>query len=229
MCPTGDITRRIATFHDQLLKDPHHRFRSWEHCHRFFSARTSDAVLNDKDTAALHLAFYLASWGMYRGSSFLLRQTYTVHVRVIARLSSPRFSDLWQRDVGADASDVSLAPLILEAVHTVKDAYNPASVTNTLATKVLLGTMACLPACDRFFIDGFRVSGRQYSNLNRRFVERIIGFCLDHGDALREEQARIERAEGVHYPLMKLVDMYFWQIGFEAAPAKATSSGVCAS
>jgi hypothetical protein len=31
----------------------------------------------------------------------------------------------------------------------------------------------------------------------------------------RQEQAKIERMRGMHYPLMKLVDMYFFQIGFE--------------
>jgi hypothetical protein len=40
--------------------------------------------LKDKDAAALQLGFYLASWGMYRGSSFLLRRWSTVHVVVVA-------------------------------------------------------------------------------------------------------------------------------------------------
>ena len=26
---------------------------------------------------------------------------------------------------------------------------------------------------------------------------------------------RIKQNRGIHYPLMKLVDMYFWQIGYE--------------
>ena len=52
------------------------------------------------------------------------------------------------------------------------------------------------------------------------FVERIIAFCNENLEALRTEQRRIESAGGVYYPLMKLADMYFWQIGFEAAPAK---------
>jgi len=25
---------------------------------------------------------------------------------------------------------------------------------------------------------------------------------------------------GCHYPLMKLVDMYFWQLGYEKAPGR---------
>jgi len=47
------------------------------------------------------------------------------------------------------------------------------------------------------------------------FIERVLRFCKYHLAELREEQSRIEVASGVHYPLMKLVDMYFWQIGFE--------------
>jgi hypothetical protein len=41
---------------------------SWEHCYRFFNSRTRNVLLAEKDSAALHLG-YLASWGMYRGSS----------------------------------------------------------------------------------------------------------------------------------------------------------------
>ena len=56
--------------------------------------------------------------------------------------------------------------------------------------------------------------------LNGRFVERILRFCTEHGSALRAEQSRIESAAGMRYPLMKLADMYFWQIGYEAAASQ---------
>ncbi len=42
--------------------------------------------INDEETIdmlALHLGFYLASWGMYRGSSFLLQKDYKVHVPIV--------------------------------------------------------------------------------------------------------------------------------------------------
>ena len=111
---------------------------------------------------------------------------------------------------------------MLAAVAAVKEAYSPfGAATDTLASKAILGMLACLPACDRFFIDGFKQSGRQYSYLNGRFVERILQFCTDCGTELRSEQARIEAAGGMHYPLMKLADMYFWQIGYEEAARKA--------
>jgi hypothetical protein len=154
---------------------------------------------------------------MYRGSSFLLKHSYTVHIAVVERLASSTFSELWDREVGTKTSDVALVPTVLAAVEAVKEAYAPfGAATDTLATKVILGTLGCLPAVDRFFIDGFKKSGNKYSYLNTLFVERVIRFCADCDEALRAEQGRIEQAVGLWYPPMKLVDMYFWEIGYEA-------------
>jgi hypothetical protein len=176
--------------------------------------------LKDKDAAALQLGFYLASWGMYRGSSFLLQRSYTIHVPVVERLASPELSSLWDTEVGSDASDAALVQTILFAVDAVRKAYAPfGAATDTLVTKVILGTLGCLPAVDRFFIDGFKKSGNKYSYLNALFVKRVILFCSDCGSGLRAEQNRIERVSGIRYPLMKLADMYFWEIGYEASLA----------
>jgi hypothetical protein len=218
MCSATDLHQRIAAFHGRTVADPHHRYRSWEHCYRFFSSRTREAILADKETAALQLGFYLASWGMYRGSSFLLWRTYTIHEPVIQRLASPEFAELWSTEVGSHVSHARLISPILAAITAVKDAYAPfGGATDTLASKVLLGTLACLPACDRFFIDGWKASGRQYSRLNGRFVERTFQFCSEHEAELRRVQSTLAASGGVRYPLMKLTDMYFWQIGYEAA------------
>jgi len=51
--------------------------------------------------------------------------------------------------------------------------------------------------------------------LNDNFIDRILAFCRENLLDLRREQASISEASGIRYPLMKLVDMYFWQIGYE--------------
>jgi hypothetical protein len=218
MCSATDVAHRIAAFHDRAVASPHHRYLSWEHCYRFFRSRTPEELLLGKDAAALQLGFYLASWGMYRGSSFLLQRSYTIHIAVVERLAAPELSALWDTEVGTNASDAALVPTILFAVDAVRDAYAPfGAATDTLVTKVILGTLGCLPAVDRFFIDGFKKSGNKYSYLNALFVKRVISFCSECGGSLRLEQDRIQRVSGVRYPLMKLADMYFWEIGYEAA------------
>jgi hypothetical protein len=227
----ADLHRHIEAFHAKCRTNPHHRYRSWEHCYRFFNSRSRKRLEADKDAAALHLGFYLASWGMYRGSSFLLQHAYTVHVPVVELLVSAEFAQLWKREVGVDPADGALIDSLLALVREVKHAYRPfceerqrragdLGVTDTLATKVILGTVGCLPACDRYFVDGFRLSGRSYARVNRPFVQSIIRFCNEHLAHLRREQARIEGEDGVRYPLMKLADMYFWQIGSEADAAQ---------
>jgi len=56
-----------------ISKDKEHRYRSWEVCREQFE------IKNQSDSHALHLAFYLASWGMYRGSSGLLQKNHRIH------------------------------------------------------------------------------------------------------------------------------------------------------
>src|ERR1700739_3260919 len=109
------IGDKIRAYHEGM-SDRHHRYRSWEHCYQYFQGATPAAVAADRDVAALRLGFYLASWGMYRGSGFLLQHAYTVHLGVIDCLAEPRFSLLWEREFGSEDEDQNLVPIILEAI-----------------------------------------------------------------------------------------------------------------
>lgn len=216
MCSTKNLHQKIEAFHRATKINPHHRYRSWEHCYQFFHTRTPRQIVSQREIAALNLSFYLASWGMYRGSSFLLRHSYTVHLDLVERLTSGEFRHLWNTDIGSQPPNPALVESIRSLVEAVKKAYAPfGRATDTLATKVILGTVGCLPAVDRFFVDGFKASGHHYWKVNPQFIERMIRFCNECLGKLRAEQRRIERKDRVHYPLMKLADMYFWQIGSE--------------
>jgi hypothetical protein len=215
------IPQKIRAYHGATT-DEHPRYRSWEHCYGYFRRRTPQAIAAERDHAALQLAFYLASWGMYRGTSFLLQRAYTVHLGVVEKLTEPPFAVLWEQEFGGGANDTELLPIVLKAADAVRKAYKPFAPatdsrqpSDTLVTKVLLGTLGCLPACDRYFIAGFKSAGLSFSSLNAKSLDPILQFCHDNLAALRIEQARIEKVGGIRYPLMKLVDMYFWQTGFE--------------
>jgi hypothetical protein len=211
------------TIHEKIqqyysgMADEHHRYRSWEHYYRYFHWLTPESAVANRETAALHLGFYLASWGMYRGSSFLLQRGYTAHYGVIEKIFQPQFRSLWAREFGTTNNDTDLIPTILDAVEVIRDAYRPVAdsreATDTLVTKVVLGTFGSLPACDRYFISGFKKAGYSCSGLNPRFATQLLAFTGGHRSELLEEQRTIERIGGIKYPLMKLVDMYFWQIG----------------
>ena len=139
---------------------------------------------------------------MYRGSGFLVDYAYTAHRGVIDVVADARFDGLWDADFGARSADDELIPLVLELVAGIRRAYKPfattsgsAQPTDTLVTKVVLGTFGCLPACDRYFVDGFRSEGLKFSKLNGSFVQRVLDFCQEHLPALQKEQASIDRKE----------------------------------
>ena len=88
------------------------------------------------------------------------------------------------------------------------------SVSPVLVTKILMGTLGCVPAYDRFFQDGvatYKVTTREYSLDS---VLRLVDFYEEHNDRLEEARRGFE-GDGLTYPQMKLLDMGFWQIGFE--------------
>lgn len=79
------IINSVAKFYNQLKRDENGRYRSWEYCYSsFYEARNGDDM--DFEYLSLQLAFYLASWGMYRGSSFLLQKDYKIHIPVIKEI-----------------------------------------------------------------------------------------------------------------------------------------------
>lgn len=69
---TVDLIINSSTkFYNDLKVDENGRYRSWKHGYsHFIKARESREI--DYDYLSLQLAFYLASWGMYRGSSWYI-------------------------------------------------------------------------------------------------------------------------------------------------------------
>ena len=107
----------------------------------------------------------------------------------------------------------------MELVETVEAEYRKLTdqqKMDTLVTKVLLGTVGCLPARDSYFEKGFKHEGHTYGSLNRSFVRRVLDFCSEHRSKLTKLQPKIVDLRCRPYPLMKLVDMHFWQVGKDA-------------
>lgn len=213
-----DIKTTILEFYLQLETDDHHRYKSWEHCYQYFRQDNIDIK-----TACLHLAFYLASWGMYRGSSFLLWKDYLIHQDVVEHLIQHKHL----QNIDYTNPDQSYVDEIFALIDWIKAWYKNntgqingedknINVTDTLATKILLGTLGCIPAYDRYFIDGIRSVGLKFSEVKKCNFLPIVSFYLGHKDQFDYVHQTILESNGVHYPPMKLVDMYFWELGFRA-------------
>ena len=218
-----ELIDAAQTFYEDARRDKNGRSRSWEHCYRVFrDARTDPSP--DCDYLSLHLAFSLASWGMYRGSSFLLQKDYKVLSPIVEEILKPEYDCLFGlacvglRDPEVQGSLEKLCADIAEHFGPIRDEVAgrkvPSSVSPVLITKILMGTLGCVPAYDRFFVDGikkYKVTTQEYS---QNSLLKLVGFYEEHNDRL-EEARRGMRVGDLIYPQMKLLDMGFWQIGFE--------------
>jgi hypothetical protein len=204
-----NIKETVMRFYDEMATAANHRYKSWEHCYEYFN---SNDVKFDADIAALHLAFYLASWGMYRGSTVLLQHDYKFLTPLIPILME------YQGKIDINADEYPKIILTLKDALSISDDENNQErhPTDTLVTKIIMGTLGVTPAYDKYFKDGLKISK---SNITQKFgtksLQGVQAFVASHKQELEAVQQQIQQSKEskVTYPLMKLVDMYFWQIG----------------
>ena len=211
------------------LDDERGDHRSWNHCHSIFvKLKNNPAVTKEErekeiDLLCLHLAFFLASWGMYRGSSFLRTKDYTIHKRAIIRLLEEKYSSLWNIRAEDYTNNPEKMDLLFELSNNLREIYGAIKmgnktknstrpVTDTLITKILLGTLACVPAYDRYFIIGLKKHG-QCASFSRNGFPKIMELCAKNRKALRDLETRLSTDKGIAYSPMRVIDMLYWQIG----------------
>lgn len=218
-----ELINAAQTFYDDARADENGRSRSWEHCYRVFrDARTDPSP--DYDYLSLHLAFYLASWGMYRGSCFILQKDYKVHTPIVEEILKPEYDCLFGLAC-ADVRKSEVQTMLTNVYDYIADHFRPmraqvagrkvaSPVSPILITKILMGTLGCVPAYDRFFEEGARHLGLEKKSYNEDSLLELADIYEEHNDRL-EEARRGMRVGDLTYPQMKLLDMGFWQIGFE--------------
>ena len=204
---------------------PNHRYRSWDHCHiAFMNARKqeSEGKEIDKDLLSLHLSCYLSSWGMLR-NSFLLDRNYRTHLGIVnILLDDADYELLWGFPSNQDDEALNTENLkkywtvIKTARDTFTAAYAVDSITDTLVTKILLGTCGCIPATDRLYKKGLGAfGGTQYFGLNA--YAKIVRYYWSSWDEICGHLMGVslvsKEDSSTPYPPMKLMDMCFWQIG----------------
>ncbi len=161
-----DIKENLKKFIDGEGKNkgrkPSERYASFDYCFNYFQSfrdnKNIKALKNvdNIQTSCVQLAFYLASWGMFRGSSFLLERSSKFFEPLIETIvnCNPR---VWDIDVN-NYDDINDRQLLLlckkEIIQALGTNNNP---TDTLITKIMLGVFGNVPAFDSYFKKGFKI------------------------------------------------------------------------
>jgi hypothetical protein len=122
---------------------------------------------------------------MYRGSSFLLWKDFRIHRFAVRELLQPRYDPLLGLRPDSRRQSAEAVPRILALADAIRDTYCghvgtingrrvTVEVTDTLTTKIILGTLACIPAYDSYVIEGLRAAGISFSRLSERHLESLF-------------------------------------------------------
>ncbi|MDQ4500759.1 hypothetical protein [Sinomonas sp. ASV322] len=203
---TGEITRHVRAFlraHDERTPPSRRRERSWDFCFNHFQDHSNPTEA--MDLSCLHLGYYLASWGMLRGSSFLFNHTNALHYRKVVEVIEEHNQAMRGLDVHHyrdDAADEHLS----KAWKDLEKALLPEGGRPlTLISKVMLGVWGCLPSYDTYFVDTFqslagdKVDKRAFALGNRRSRSLLAGFYTEHAqeiDDLASQLRTLDMATG---------------------------------
>ena len=77
-----------------------------------------------------------------------------------------------------------------------------------------MGSLGCVPAYDRYFISGVKDQHITTGFFNIRSLLKLVDFYENNREKLEQLRSEFE-FHGLLYPQMKILDLGFWQIGFE--------------
>jgi hypothetical protein len=212
-----DIGIVVNKFKDQ--SNPDDRYTSFDYCYNYFL--TTENLTEDIEKSCLTLGFYLASWGMFRGSSFLLQKS-AKHFEPTIRYISTLDRSVWRIDVDKyDNQNIQTIISIYDEIKGRLIANRNADLT--LITKILLGVFGFIPAFDNYFGNTFRdiANGkcgfRRVNNKSLAFIRDFYEVNKLTIDDLAKQTFTTEFISGkktnVNYPKAKIIDMYGFTLG----------------
>ncbi len=212
----------LGLFHKEC--SPVHRYASFDYCYNYFQGLTADELEKDIEKSCLELSFYLASWGMLRGSSFLLQKSvkyYEPLIRYFIKLKRDNHK-IWQID--ADSYSRANIQVILDVYDQVRNIIIDNENNNrhiVLITKIMLGVFGCIPAFDQYFTNTFRNICKSLPGRNgfRSVNKNSLGHIKKFYEANKEEIDKLHNM--IHtldfttgkptrrkYSRAKIIDMY---------------------
>lgn len=236
---TNELIKAFKSLKKEISNNKNSRYLSWEYCYKEFEGAFSKiGSLKDEDylNLSLHLAFYLASWGMYRGSSFLLQFDYKIHIEVVKLILQEEYKPLlgyyWGKDAEKDRQNLDLLFGDKRLVESIKGKYVPfrgkvekngeteQDISDILVTKILLGTLGCVPAYDRMLkraLKSGKESGISFiQTFGKKSFENLVKFYSSQESILDPKRKRMTfKDSSKEYPQMKFLDMSLWQLGLE--------------
>lgn len=217
----NDIVDVVKEF--QKKNNPTDRYASFDYCYYYFRQSSSKDLLEDMEKSCLAIGFYLSSWGMLRGSSFLLNKSAKYYEPLINYIAA-KDKKVWNIDI--DNYNKENINTICEIYKDIKDkTIENGNSHLTLVTKIMLGVFGFVPAFDNYFGNTFRdifSDNCGFRSLNPKSLECIQRFYAcnkEEINRLSDQIFVIDFSNGkktkISYPKSKIIDMYGFTKGLK--------------
>lgn len=236
-----NIQKEVDLFMDLYKNDIYGEVHSYDLVHKRFVDLRYDHAAPTRDYLALNLFMFLASWGMLRGSTFMLRKNYLFLLEIVDLVRKPKYDYLVDIDVFSSTFNrVNYIDDVLElkneiirilggkpyfvlkkenGVLEVKEKLT-SKPSDTLVGKILLVTLGCLPAYDEYVKRGCRKENIVPPRISERGLNALLNYINDNsadiiaavGNANAVVQS-VYGASATYYSQMKIMDMALWAYG----------------
>lgn len=193
-----NITKYVENY-ENSQNERFTRYRSWRYCYDFFQNEFKKERI-DTNLLSLNLAFFLASWGMYRGSSKLINYDYTIHNNAVKILYRYKDSDVRELERTIALKD--------ELIKHYKENAGNISL-DMLVSKIILGTLGTSIAYDEYAKKALRElkDNNLQQTFSRKGIKKLLQFYQYNKDEIDSLCYKY------NYPIMKILDMYLFEYG----------------
>lgn len=201
-----------------------HRLASFDLCYGYFQTH-HQCLVEHMMLSCLHLWAYLASWGMLRGRGKLLKRSSMKAMEcIVSDLSKLNDSD-WSLDLGLDENgkvDDEKSHRIIELYERICNTIEKevgVTATPTLITKIMLGTLGCVPALDRNFKDALCKSADICCRVGSfdDVLKCVQWFYLKYHHVIDDIDFKVidfdSKPTNMYYPRARVLDMIGFEIG----------------
>ncbi|NRB39740.1 MAG: hypothetical protein HRU20_14955 [Pseudomonadales bacterium] len=221
----------VKQYYDTAQGDDYPRLRGWEFLWDYVCEHDTWIDLVNEESSektALHLGFYLANWGMFRGSSGLLNTNLDFFKDLADYLFKEIPFEFWELNFTDfhpdDTQKHKLASELFEnAIHKMERFKSErVTWTETLKSKILLGLWGQCPALDTFYSGGLSLLLDENPSLSISPKGKINSNSLTCLNVVSTNQNWNLGGYSTHYgnneyPAGKVIDMAFFQNGWNNA------------
>lgn len=216
----NNIKNQVNNFLES--RDKNHRYSSFDYCYNYFynfyKNDKINEIWNDNniEKSCLHLWFYLASWWMMRGSSFLLQKNLSIFKNLIQEISRKDSKIYWDIDID-NYNDENIERL-LELKNIIYESFPENKPSDTLITKIMLWIFWNIPAFDRFFKDWIKIISKNkisITSVDKISLNIIKDFYLKNKNVIDKFEIKTLDFQNLNYTNIKytkakVIDMYWF-------------------